>query len=134
MRAKFALVCLGLAAAGCADRGPSYRALHVVDGQDVYSRPVAGYAYEAYLRARLALEHEPPALQEAQTYIESALQYDPRDPHLWTTRAEIAAELGDPGAAMWAADRALQLSPGYPPAEELVAHLQADDRYSNVAR
>lgn len=99
VRASVALVFLGFAAA-CASGGPSYRALHVVDGEEVYSRPVAGYAYEAYLRARLALEEEPPRLPEAQAFIETALQYDPRDPHLWTTQAEIAARSGNAGQSL----------------------------------
>lgn len=123
VRARVALVFLGFAA-GCASGGPSYRALHLLHGEEVYSRPVAGYAYEAYLRARLALEEEPPRLAEAQAYIETALQYDPRDPHLWTTQAEIAARSGDAGQALSAADRALRLSPGYPPAAAVVARIE----------
>lgn len=120
-------LCLFLSAltlsAGCASSGPGYRSLHEVDGEVVYSPPVASGAYAAYLRARLALEASPPRLDEAQRSIEHALRFDPRDPHLWTTRARIAALAGDTDGAVESATRALTLRPGYPPAQSVMAEL-----------
>ena len=92
MRASV-LVVLGLCA--CAVQGPRARALHEVDGELVYSNPPSAAAYEAYLRARVALNAEPPQLDMARAEIELAIRYDGRAPHLWTTRAEIAALAGD---------------------------------------
>jgi Tfp pilus assembly protein PilF len=94
----------------------------------VYSRPATSASYEAYLRARLALSVEPPHLDVAQAEIELALKYDPRDPHLWTTQAEIAAKAGDEDRAMDAVQRALSLRPGYPPAEKMMAQLRGGER------
>lgn len=133
MRARSIGLAGCLLVVACAGTRPTYRSLHLIDGQEVHSRPVAAFAYEAYLRARLALERNPPGLQEAQTYIETALQYDPRDPQLWTTRAEIAAQFGDSGAAQLAVDRALELSPGYAPAAALTGRI-APSGQSSVAR
>jgi Tfp pilus assembly protein PilF len=114
--------------AGCASTGPHPRALHYVEGELVYSRPATSASYEAYLRARLALSVEPPHLDVAQAEIELALKYDPRDPHLWTTQAEIAAKAGDEDRAMDAVQRALSLRPGYPPAEKMMAQLRGGER------
>jgi len=111
---------------GCAGTGTSYRALHYIDGELTTSKPVAGYAYEAYLRARLALDSEPPRLEEAADQISFALRYDPRDPHLWTTLGEIEARAGQPRHALDAAQHALALRPGYGPAKQLMAQLRSD--------
>jgi cytochrome c-type biogenesis protein CcmH/NrfG len=109
--------------AGCASRGPSHQALHIVDGQVVYSTPPASTAYASYLRCRLALEANPPRLEEAASYIDAAIAADPRDPQLWTVRGEIAARQGDGARAMASAKRALELSADYPAAKRLLARL-----------
>lgn len=106
-------------------QGQSHRTLHEVDGQVVSSNPPPPSAYEAYLRARVALEHEPPQLDLAQEHIEQAIRIDPRDPHLWSTRAEIEEKAGKVAAAETSARRALALSPGYPPATDVLARLGA---------
>ena len=113
---------------GCAVQGPHPRALHYVDGELVYSRPATSASYEAYLRARLALSVEPPHLDVAQAEIELALKYDGRDPHLWTTQAEIAWRAGNDERALAAVQRALALRPGYPPAERMMAQLRGGER------
>jgi predicted Zn-dependent protease len=127
MRRTLALVayCAAIGLAGCAYAGPSDHALHVVDGQVVHSTPPPSSAYAAYLRARLALDAQPPRLDEARAAIDQALRADGRDPHLWTMRAEIAARMGDGPGASAAIDRAFALSPGYPPAKQLQAKLGA---------
>jgi len=114
-----------LAFTGCLRTEPSDHALHVVDGDMVHSAPPPSSAYASYLRARLALDAEPPQLDAAQVAIDEALRADPRDPHLWTMRAEIAARRGDGGAVTAALDRAFALRPGYPPAKRLQAKLGA---------
>ncbi len=108
----------------CAPIGTPYRALHEVDGQLVESSPPAPSAYEAYLRSRMALEQQPPQLESAQYYIELAIRSDPRDPHLWSTRAEIEEKAGKLERAATSARRALTLRPGYPPAERVLARLE----------
>lgn len=112
---------------GCAPARANGRALHLVDGELVHSRPVSSAAYEAYLRARLALEANPPDLALAQTSIDRALELDPRDPQLWTTQAEIAARSGEDERALVAARRALELRPGYPPAHRLLGALEGGE-------
>ncbi|MEM6293100.1 MAG: hypothetical protein AAGA54_17620 [Myxococcota bacterium] len=121
MRASV-LVMLVLCA--CAVQGPRARALHEVDGELVYSNPPSAAAYEAYLRARVALNAEPPQLDMARAEIELAIRYDGRAPHLWTTRAEIAARAGDEETAAASAERALALRPGYAPAEAVLAQVR----------
>lgn len=122
------LLCVALG--GCygvmsgAGLGPGYRSLHVVDGQVVSSPPPAPSAYEAYLRARLAFEHEPPQLDEARFYIGEAIDFDPRDPQLWATRAEIEERAGKRAEAAAAARRALAIRPGYPLAEQVLARVE----------
>jgi tetratricopeptide (TPR) repeat protein len=118
------LVPLALALASCAyTASPTDRSLHVVDGKLVSSRPIPAAAYEAYLRARLALDADPPRLDEAYREITVALRADPRDPHLWTTRAEIESRLGEESRALASLDQALDLRPDYPPAKQLRARL-----------
>ncbi|MEM7154202.1 MAG: hypothetical protein AAF799_15255 [Myxococcota bacterium] len=113
---------LGLGLLGCGP-GPSTRSLHEVDGQVVASSPPPPVAYEEYLKARLALERDPPQLEEARRSIERALRYDPRDPHLWATHAEIEARAGERERAEASARKALAIRPGYPPAERVLAEL-----------
>lgn len=116
-----------LGASGCAIAGPAAprdRTLHEVDGKVVSSPAPAPAAYEAYLRARLALEHEPPQLDVAQRSIERAIRFDPRDPHLWATRAEIEERAGEPEQAATSARRALAIRPGYSPAQEVLARVE----------
>jgi len=112
---------LGLAACG---PGPGYRTLHEVDGEVVSSPPPPPAAYEAYLRARLALEHDPPRLDLAQQSIERAIRFDPRDPQLWATRAEIEEQAGQPEHAASSARHALELRPGYRLAQEVLARIE----------
>jgi Tfp pilus assembly protein PilF len=116
-----------LCLAACASSAPSSRALHEVDGELVYSRPVSPAAYAAYLRARLAIEQDPPDLEGAREQIDVALRYDPNEPHLWTTRAEIDERRGAPEEARMAVERALELRPGYAPARALMARLGRSD-------
>jgi len=104
--------------------GPEYRSLHEVDGQLVRSPAPPPSAYEAYLRARLALEREPPQVDEARYYLGFALQLDPRDPHLWATQAELEEQAGQVERASAAARRALAIRPGYPPAQEVLSRLE----------
>lgn len=130
MRAVFVVLLL---VAGCIRTGPSDRSLHIVDGKTVHSTPPPSSAYASYLRARLALDADPPRLDEAQVEIDRALRADPRDPQLWTLRAEIAARMGDGRAATAALDRAFALSPGYPPAERLQARLGAGAASADAA-
>ena len=120
--AVLAVVVLG----GCygSMMAPGYRSLHVVEGEKVSSPPPSPSAYEAYLRARLAFEHEPPKLEEARFYIQEAIRFDPRDPHLWATRAQIEERAGEKAEAAAAARRALVIRPGYPLAEEVLARVE----------
>ncbi len=94
-----------------------------VDGEVVRSRPVDPSGYAAYVRARVAMDRNPPDLDEAREHLERALRNDPKDPHLWTTLGELEAMAGDQDLALGAAEYALQLRPGYPPAVELVEKL-----------
>jgi Flp pilus assembly protein TadD len=117
----------------CYPMGPGYRSLHQVDGQLVHSPPPPPSAYAAYLRARLAFEQEPPQLSEAQHHIEHALRLDPRDPHLWSTRAEIEERAGHADQALTSARRALAIRPGYPPAARVLARLEGAGSGSTTA-
>ncbi len=119
---------------GCGLTGAGYRSLHEVDGQVVQSPPPPPSAYDAYLRARLAMEQEPPQLDAARYHIGRALAVDPRDPHLWSTRAEIEERAGQREAAVEAARRALVLRPGYPLAEEVLARLQGESGRAGEAQ
>ena len=96
-----------------------------VDGEVVRSRPVYPSGYSAYVRARVAMDRDPPDLEEARIHLERAMRNDPKDPHLWTTLSELEAMAGDQDLALGAAEYALQLRPGYPPAVEMVAKLSA---------
>jgi Tfp pilus assembly protein PilF len=126
VRASHAVACGAAALAtclvvGCATTEANPRSLHYVDGELVHSRAPHAGSYEAYLRARVALEATPPRLDEAMKAIEGALHYDPREPALWTTRAEIEAATGDVDQALASVRRALDLRPGYAPAQRLMA-------------
>lgn len=118
------LVLVFVALGGCYAVGPGYRSLHVVDGQVVTSPPPSPSAYEAYLRARLAFEQEPPRFVEARFYIAEAIRFDARDPHLWATRAEIEERAGQKADAAAAARRALAIRPGYALAEQVLARVE----------
>ena len=122
------MVGLGVAAfsAGCATE-PSSRSLHYIDGELVASAPVHHASYAAYLRARLALEAQPADLVTAGAEIETALKIEPREPHLWTTLAEVELQRGDRDAALEASRIALQLRPDYGPAQQLLAKLEGGD-------
>lgn len=99
----------------------------------VYSAPPSPAAYEHYVRARLAMEQQPPALDAALREIVMALYRDPRDPHLWTTRGEIELAAGKPDAASASLERALALSPGYPPAQRMLARVRGGEAAASVA-
>lgn len=121
--------CVVLAVSGCWGRGYYVnRGLHYVeeDGEEklVRSTPPPPGAYEAYLRARLALDRNPPLLDEARGHILDALRWHDADPQLWTTLAEIEWQLGNFSAAEQAIDRALALRPGYAEAEQLLANMR----------
>lgn len=111
---------------GCAASGPSTRSLHYMDDTLVYSAPVHHQAYAAYLRARVALEAEPADLATAERELQRALHVEPRDPHLWTSLAEVELRRGDRDAALAAGRVALSLRPDYPPALQLVAKLEGN--------
>jgi predicted Zn-dependent protease len=100
------------------------RGLHYVDGQLVETPAPAPAAYEAYLRARLALDREPPALVEARGHILDALRWQPDEPQLWTVKAEIEWKAGEFEAAEDDLARALALRPGYPAAQQLLAQVR----------
>lgn len=105
------------------------RGLHYVqdDGAQVLveSEPPSPAAYEAYLRARLALDRDPPALVEARGHILDALRWQPDEPQLWTVKAEIEWKAGDFTAAEDDLARALELRPGYPEAQRLLAQIRS---------
>lgn len=117
----------------CGPVGPSARSLHTVDGELVHSRPPAPRAYESYLNARLALDATPPDPDAALEHLRLAQRHDPRDPHLWATRAEAEAAKGDFERARTSAERALTLSPGYPPARRVLASIDGGPRTADSA-
>jgi cytochrome c-type biogenesis protein CcmH/NrfG len=124
------VLALVLACGGCIGNGYYVnRGLHYVrddDGNEQLVRsnaPPPG-AYEAYLRARLALDRNPPLLDEARGHILDALRWQDGDPQLWTVLADIEWQLGNFAAAEQAIDRALALRPGYPEAERLLASMR----------
>ncbi len=106
--------------------GPSSRSLHYIDDQLVTSPPIHQLAYAAYLRARLAIEAEPADLERAVDEIAVAIEFAPREPHLWTTLAEVELQRGDREAALEASRIALQLRPEYGPAQQLLVKLEGD--------
>ena len=106
--------------------GPSSRSLHYLDDQLVTSPPVHQAAYAAYLRARLAMEAQPADLERAVDEIAEAIEFAPREPHLWTTLAEVELQRGDREAAIKASRIALQLRPEYAPAQQLLVKLEGD--------
>ena len=135
MKGMVRVIGLGMALVGlaaCAPPSTSARALHYVDDELVYSNPPPALAYEAYLRSRVALSAEPPRLEQALSEIEVALHYDRRAPHLWSTRAEIAAMQGDDELAVQSAERALALQPGYEPAQAVLADVRGGARAAHL--
>jgi cytochrome c-type biogenesis protein CcmH/NrfG len=112
----------------------SNRALHYVDGELVQTEPPTPAAYEAYLRARLALEREPADLEAARGHILEALRWQTSDPQLWTVKAEIEWRAGKLDAAEQALARALELRPGYPEAQRLLARLRDGESMATAAR
>ncbi|MCB9569896.1 MAG: hypothetical protein H6710_22200 [Myxococcales bacterium] len=124
---------LGILATACASHGPSPRSLHYIDGDLVYSQPVHYRAYAAYLRARMAMEAQPADLDTAAGEVELALKIEPRDPHLWTTLAEVELRRGDREAALIASRTALQIRPEYAPAQQLLARLEGGEGSSAMS-
>ena len=122
---------MGLTAA-CAPAVPNARALHYVEGELVYSRPPPPQAYEAYMHARLALDADPPQPEVALEYLQIALRADSKDPHLWATRAEAEAMVGDVDGARASANKALAIAPGYPKAQRVLASLEGGARVASV--
>lgn len=109
------------------------RGLHYITDEDgneqlVRSTPPSPGAYEAYLRARLALERAPPLLDEARAHILDALRWQDGDPQLWTMLADIEWQLGNFAAAEQAIDRALAVRPGYADAERLLANMREQNK------
>jgi cytochrome c-type biogenesis protein CcmH/NrfG len=130
------LIALGLLASCLACLGDPYakaRRLHYIGEELVSSEPVPPRAYESYLRARLALERNPQDLAAAREHIDEALRWDPEEPQLWTTRAEIAWLAGDFATAEAAIARALDLRPDYPAATQLQAKIHARSRPTTAA-
>lgn len=131
------LLALGLLmSTGLACLGDPYgkaRRLHYIDDRLVASEPVPPRAYEAYLRARLALDRTPRDLGFAREQIDEALRWDPDEPQLWTTRAEIAWMAGDVPTAEASLARALELRPGYPAATQLQAQVRDPSRSATAA-
>lgn len=131
------LLALGLlASTGLACLGDPYgkaRRLHYIDDRLVESEPVPPHAYEAYLRARLALDRQPQDLARAREQIDEALRWDPNEPQLWTTRAEIAWLAGDFPTAESSLARALELRPGYPTATQLQVQIRDRGRSATAA-
>jgi cytochrome c-type biogenesis protein CcmH/NrfG len=101
-----------------------HRNLHYVDGELVETKAPAPAAYEAYLRARVALERNPAQLDEARGHILDALRWQPDEPQLWTVKAEIERKAGDFTTAERDLARALELRPGYPEAQRLLATIR----------
>lgn len=131
-RLRLFLPCaLIVALSGCYANGyAANRGLHYVTDTDgnqqlVRSSPPSPGAYEAYLRARLALEREPALLDEARGHVLEALRSQSDDPQLWTTLGEVEWRLGNFAAAEQAIGKALALRPGYPEAERLLASIHA---------
>lgn len=126
--------------AGCMANGYlANRGLHYVhddagDEQLVRTPAPAPAAYEAYLRARLALEREPPLLDEARGHILDALRWQPDEPQLWTVRAEIEWRAGDFAAAENAIAKALALRPGYAEARQLLARMHTPEPSATAAK
>lgn len=109
-----------------------HRGLHYVHDEDgaeqlVRTPPPSPAAYEAYLRARLALERDPPELDEARGHILDALRWQPDEPQLWTVKAQIEWQAGDFAAAEAALARALALRPGYAEAQRLAAQMSENE-------
>ncbi|KIG14338.1 hypothetical protein DB30_06940 [Enhygromyxa salina] len=125
---------------GCWTNGyTANRGLHYVTNAEgkqvlVKSTPPAPAAYEAYLRARLALERDPPRLDEARGHILDALRWQPDEPQLWTVRGEIEWRAGDFAAAEVALAKALALRPGYPEAQRLLAQIHPPRTNATAAK
>ena len=130
LRATRALALLLLPAAlgACVNRYAVNRGLHYIEDEQgeqtlVRSDPPAPAAYEAYLRARLALERDPPALDEARSQVFNALRWEQQDPLLWTLLAEIEWHAGNTLEAEAALEQALSLQPDFVNALALQAKL-----------
>lgn len=125
---------------GCWTNGyTANRGLHYVTDDEgeqllVRSTPPAPAAYEAYLRARLALERDPPQLAEARGHILDALRWQPNEPQLWTLRGEIEWRAGDFAAAEDALNKALVLRPGYPEAQRLLTQIHTPRASATAAK
>ncbi|MCA9713469.1 MAG: hypothetical protein H6713_00175 [Myxococcales bacterium] len=131
------MLTVGLAAlaGACASTSrPDTRGLHYIGDTLVYSQPGDYRAYDAYIRARVAMEGEHPDLERAHRLVLEALYYERRDPHLWTTRGEIELRMGNLERARRSSRIALDLRPGYPPARSLLSRLAAADAPRSAGR
>jgi cytochrome c-type biogenesis protein CcmH/NrfG len=135
------VVCaVAVSTAACVSNGYlANRGLHYVTDEDgeqrlVRSDPPAPAAYEAYLRARLAIERDPPQLDEARGHILDALRWQPDDPQLWTVMAEIEWKVGNFAAAEDAIAQALALRPGYAEAQRLLARMHEPQAAATAAK
>ncbi|MEZ4426614.1 MAG: hypothetical protein R3A51_02850 [Nannocystaceae bacterium] len=122
-RHRAALLLVALTSA-CAPRYTDTRGLHYLGDTLVQSQPADPRAYEAYLRARLAMERAPRDLAGAHALILQALHFDRHDPQLWTTKGEIELQMGRLEDARKSSRVALMLRPGFTPAQALLARLQ----------
>jgi predicted Zn-dependent protease len=128
------LVVAVVALAGCwGAQLQKSRGLHYVDDVLVSSEAPGPAAYEAYLRARIALERNPPQLDEARGHILDALRWQPHEPQLWTVKAEIEWKAGDFAAAERDLEFALELRPGYPEAQRLLAQVRSSGKSATAA-
>jgi predicted Zn-dependent protease len=115
---------------GCWYGYPRHTQLHYVDGELVETPAPAPAAYEAYLRARIALDRTPPQVDEARTQILEALGWQPNEPKLWTVKAEVEWAAGNFGEAEADLGRALELRPDYPEAKQMLVQVKARDSRS----
>jgi Tfp pilus assembly protein PilF len=110
------LALLATAAACATTRGPHQRdleSLAVVDGEVVRASRPSSTAYALYLEAKLAMERQPPDLEQAAAAIDDAISYDPKDPGLWCVLAEIAGRRGDEARRREAQLEIEALAPGW---------------------
>ena len=94
------------------------------DGDQLLRAPVRTWpSYESYLRARLAMELQPPDMEYAFREIEQSLKRYPRDPQLLTTLAEIEWQRQRYPQSLVALERVLKSYPDYEPAIELSSEI-----------
>ena len=75
------------------------------------------------MRARLALDANPPRPEDALVDLQRLNRFAPKDPHLWATTAEAHAMLGEYDEARVAVNKALALDPESAKAHRVLASL-----------